>query len=104
MNPHRMDMPAQEAGGKGEYQDEQRLEPLQIVGVECRICVDSLDGERIDRPLRRRVILSPPPFEGIQRKSLRRESVLILGEFSRNYENSSGKKHSGSEDALTTSR
>jgi hypothetical protein len=52
-----------------------------------------LDGERIDRPLRRRVILSPPPFEGIQRKSLRRESVLIIGEFSRNYENSSGKKH-----------
>ena len=92
MNPHRMDLPAQEAGGKGEYQDEQRFERLQIVGVECRIGVDSLDGERTDRPLRRRLILSPPPFEGMQRKSLRRESLMILGEFSSNYENSSGKK------------
>jgi hypothetical protein len=88
-----MDLPAQEAGGKGEDQDEQRLGPLQIIGVERRIGVDSLDGERTDRPLGRQVILSPPPFEGMQRKSLRRESLMILGEFSSNYENSSGKKH-----------
>jgi hypothetical protein len=57
----------------------------------------SFGGGRIDRPWKRQVVLSPPPFEGVKRNSLRKKSVWVSGEFSRNYEKNSDQHHRPSE-------
>ncbi len=87
-----MDLAAQKAGTESEDQTNEGDECLAIVPVEGTILFDGLDGGRTDWLCQGRVVLSPPPFEGMKRNSLRRSSVRFSGEFSRNHEKNSGKK------------
>ena len=74
-----MELPAQKARGEDKDLTDQNDVCLPIVLVEATIPFDVLDGGRTDRPCERRVVLSPPPFEGLTRNSLRRKSVRISG-------------------------
>jgi hypothetical protein len=74
-----MHFPAQEARGDSEEAVKELDECLPIVTGKSTILVDGLDGGRTDRLRKRRVVLSPPPFEGMKRNSLRCESILVSG-------------------------